>query len=146
MEKTYFEDCRVGDNVVTPARTLTEADLMLTAAYADVDWFRAEIVVLTMGSALLLRPGDFAFLPKSSIALVEVDKIRFNVQPQIGDTIYLEAHLVSMIKLDKRRGLLVIDAMIKNQHEVTVSSCIAKVLAGRRQAELCAEVGDGMKG
>jgi acyl dehydratase len=149
VEKAYFEDCHVGDKVVTPGRTITESDLVLFTAHTT-DWLRPHsdaefatrtpfgeriahgILVLAIGGALLLRLGDFGFLPKSSIVVAAVDKIRFHASTKIGDTVYVEAELNRMMVLDTSRGFLVIQALIKNQHQETVISSIVKVLAGRR--------------
>jgi 3-hydroxybutyryl-CoA dehydratase len=149
MEKQYFEDCHVGDTVVTAGRTITETDLVLFAAHT-ADWFPSHsdadfarrtplgegiapgMLVLAIGSALLLRLGDFAFLPKSSIVVAAAYKIRFHASTKIGDTIYFAAGVNRMMVADKRRGFLVIQALIKNQREETVISSTLKVLAGRR--------------
>jgi 3-hydroxybutyryl-CoA dehydratase len=149
MEKEYFEDLRVGDKVATPGRTLTETDLVLFAAYTG-DWlpphtdaeyaknmpFRERIahgmLCLAVGSALLLRLGEFTFLPKSSIAVAEVDKVCFRIPAKIGDTLYLESEIRRLTAVDKRRGLIVIHSLIKNQRHETVVSFTAKMLCGRR--------------
>lgn len=149
MEKAYFEDCQVGDKIVTPGRTITETDLVFFAAYTgdwlpphtDAEYMKKTLfgeriahgmLVVSVGSALLLRPGQFAFLPKSSIAVVEVDKVCFRAPTKIGDTLYLESEVIRMTELDKSRGLIVVRGFINNQRGETVVSFVAKVLAGRR--------------
>jgi 3-hydroxybutyryl-CoA dehydratase len=151
MEKDFFEDCRVGDRVVTPGRTITEADLVLFAAhtgdwspphtdaeYAKTTLFRERIahgmLVLAVGSALLLRLGESTFLPKSSIAVAEVDKVCFRAPTKIGDTLYLESEVVRLTEVDRKRGLIVIHCEIKNQRGAAVVSFTAKTLAGRKPA------------
>jgi 3-hydroxybutyryl-CoA dehydratase len=154
MEKAYFEDCHVGDTLVTPGRTITEADLVFFAAYTG-DWLAPHtdvetahrspfgeriahgMLVLAVGSALLLRLGDFAFLPRSSIAVAEVDKVCFRAPTKIGDTLHFEAEVIRMTELGKTRGLIVIKGVIKNQRGEEVVSFTGKALAGRRP------IGDG---
>lgn len=149
MERGYFEDCHVGDRLVTPGRTITEADLVFFAAYTG-DWLAPHtdvetaqrtlfgeriahgMLVLAVGSALLLRMGDFAFLPRSSIAVAEVDKVCFRAPTKIGDTLHFEAEVTRMTELDKTRGLIVIKGVIKKQRGEEVVSFTAKALAGRR--------------
>jgi acyl dehydratase len=151
MEKAYFEDCRVGDKVVTPGRTITEADLVLFAAHTgdwlpphtDVEFAKTTpfgeriahgLLTLAVGSALLLRLGEFTFLPRSSIAVAEVDKVYFRNPTRIGDTLYLETEIQRMLELDQGRGLLIIRCVVNNQRGEATVSFTAKVLAGRRPA------------
>jgi 3-hydroxybutyryl-CoA dehydratase len=147
--KDFFEDCQVGERVATSGRTVTEADLVLFAAHTG-DWLpphtNAEyaqhtlfgeriahgMLVLAIGSALLLRLGESAFLPRSSLAVYELERVRFHAPTKVGDTLHLESEVRAMQALDKRRGLLTIHNVIANQRRDTVVSFTAKVLVGRR--------------
>lgn len=149
MEKKYFEDCRIGERVVTPGRTITETDIVLFAAFTgdwlplhtDVEYAKKSMfgeriahgmLVLTVGSALLLRRGEFAVLPESTIALYEVEKVRFRVPTKIGDTLHTECEVIQMAELDKSRGLVTMKGYIKNQRSETVVVFTMKALVGRR--------------
>lgn len=149
MEKEFFEDCRVGEKALSPGRTLTETDIVLFAAltgdwlpihtnaeYAKTTLFGERIahglLVLTVGSALLLRLGEFAVLPKAMIALYEVEKVRFVAPAKIGDTIHTESEVVRMTELDQTRGLISIRGEIKNQRNELLVTFTLKGLAGRR--------------
>jgi 3-hydroxybutyryl-CoA dehydratase len=152
MEKSYFEDCMIGDKVTTPGRTITEADLVLFAAYTG-DWLPPHtdaeyasstpfgeriahgLLVMAVGSALLLRLGESAFLPKSSIAVYAVEKVRFRAPTKIGDTLHLRSEVTGMTVLDNTRGLLSIQNLIKNQRGETVVSFTAKMVVGRRPVD-----------
>jgi acyl dehydratase len=147
--KAYFEDCQLGEKVVTTGRTVTETDLVLFAAHSG-DWLPPHtdaefaqrtvfgeriahgMLVLAIGSALLLRLGESALLPRSSLAVYEIEKVRFRVPTKVGDTLHLESEVRSMKALDKTRGMLTIHNMIKNHRRDIVVSFTAKVLAGRR--------------
>lgn len=149
MEKEFFEDCRVGEKALSPGRTLTETDIVLFAAFTG-DWLpihtNAEyaktalfgeriahgLLVLTVGSALLLRLGEFVVLPKAMIALYEVEKVRFVAPAKIGDTIHTESEVVRMTELDQTRGLISIRGEIKNQRNELLVTFTLKGLAGRR--------------
>jgi 3-hydroxybutyryl-CoA dehydratase len=149
MVKAYFEDCLVGERVVTTGRTVTEADLVLLASYTgdwlpphtDAEYARQTpfgeriahgMLVLAIGSALLLRLGEASLLPKSSIAAYEITKVRFRTPKRVGDTLLLESEVCDMKILDKSRGLLSIHNVIKNQRRESVVSFTAKILVGRR--------------
>ena len=152
MEKKYFEDCRVGDKVVTPGRTITETDIVLFAAFTgdwlplhtDVEYAKKTVfgeriahgmLVLTVGSALALRLGAFAVLPELTIALYEIEKVRFRAPTKIGDTLHTECEVVQMTEIDKTRGLVAIKGYIKNQRGETVVVFTMKALVGRRPVE-----------
>ena len=151
MDREFFEDCCVGEKALSPGRTITETDIVLFAAftgdwlpvhtdaeYAKTTFFGERIahgmLVLTVGSALLLRLGQFAVLPKSTIALYEVEKVRFVAPAKIGDTIHTEAEVVRMTELDRTRGLLVVKGDIKNQRDELLATFTLKGLVGRRAA------------
>lgn len=152
MAKEFFEDCRVGDTVLTPGRTITEADLVLFAAFTG-DWFPVHtdaeyakqtrfgeriahgMLVLTVGSALLLRLAEFGLLPKATIALYEVEKVRFVAPTRIGDTIHTESEVVRMTELDRTRGFIAIRGEIKNQRDELLVTFTLRALVGRRAQE-----------
>lgn len=149
MEKEYFEDCRVGEKAVSPGRTITETDIVLFAAFTG-DWLPIHtdaeyakktvfgeriahgLLVLTVGSALLLRLGDAALLPKSTVALYEIDRVRWVAPTKIGDTIHTQCEVVRMTELDQTKGLIVVKGDIKNQRDETVATFTLKGLVGRR--------------
>jgi 3-hydroxybutyryl-CoA dehydratase len=152
MEKSYFEDCMIGDKVTTPGRTITETDLVLFAAYTG-DWLPPHtdaeyasstpfgeriahgLLVMAVGSALLLRLGESTFLPKSSIAVYGAEKVRFRAPTKPGDTLHLSSEVTGMTVVDKTRGLLSIQNLIKNQRGETVVSFTAKMVVGRRPVD-----------
>jgi 3-hydroxybutyryl-CoA dehydratase len=153
MDKDSFEDCRVGERVRSLGRTITETDVVLFAAFTG-DWFPIHtdaeyaketpfgeriahgMLVLTVGSALLLRVGQFAVLPRSTIALYGVDKVRFTAPAKIGDTIHTESEVIGMTELDGARGLLTVRGEIKNQRGELLATFTMKALVGRRGAPI----------
>jgi 3-hydroxybutyryl-CoA dehydratase len=149
VDKDFFEDCRVGDKALSPGRTITETDIVLFAAFTG-DWLPIHtdaeyakqtpfgeriahgLLVLTVGSALLLRLGQYAFLPKATIALYEVDRVRFVAPAKIGDTIHTQSEVVRMTELDRTRGLIAVKGEIKNQRDEVLATFTLKGLVGRR--------------
>ena len=149
MQKDYFEDCRVGERILSPGRTITEPDIVLFAAFTG-DWLSLHtdaeyatkspfgeriahgLLVFTVGATLLLRLGDFAVLPRSTIAVLEFERVRFVAPTKIGDTLHTEAEVVRMTELDETRGLVAIRAEISNQRQETVATFTLKGLVGRR--------------
>jgi 3-hydroxybutyryl-CoA dehydratase len=152
MIKEFFEDCQIGDRVQSPGRTITETDIVLFSAFTG-DWLPIHtdaehakksiygeriahgLLVLTVGSALLLRLGEFALLPKATIALYAIDKVRFIAPTKIGDTLYTKSEVIQMTRLDHTRGLLTIRGEISNQRDEAVASFRMKALVGRRPVQ-----------
>jgi 3-hydroxybutyryl-CoA dehydratase len=152
MSKDYFEDCHVGEKSLSPGRTMTETDVVFFAAFTG-DWLSIHtdaeyaknsvfgeriahgMLVLTVGSALLLRQGDHALLPKATIALYEIEKVRFVAPTKIGDTLHTESEIIRMTAVDRSRGLIVIRGEIKNQRDEIVATFRLKGLVGRRPTE-----------
>jgi len=94
VEKLFFEDYAVGEAFKSPARTMTETDIVLFASltgdwhpihtnveYAKKAFFGERIahgmLTLCVGSALIFRLGPFVALPKSFIAFYGMDSVRF---------------------------------------------------------------------
>src|SRR3989304_5875851 len=149
MRKEFFEDCTVGEKALSPGRTLTETDVVLFAAFTgdwlpihtDAEYAKSSpfgeriahgLLVLTVGSALLLRLGEAVLLPKSTIALYEVEKVRFVAPARIGDTIHTESEVIRLTPLDPTRGLITVRGEIKNQRNELLATFTLKGLVGRR--------------
>ncbi|MBI4270912.1 MAG: hypothetical protein A3F92_11070 [Candidatus Rokubacteria bacterium RIFCSPLOWO2_12_FULL_71_22] len=152
MRKEFFEDCTVGEKALSPGRTLTETDVVLFAAFTgdwlpihtDAEYAKSSpfgeriahgLLVLTVGSALLLRLGEAVLLPKSTIALYEVEKVRFVAPARIGDTIHTESEVIRLTPLDPTRGLITVRGEIKNQRNELLATFTLKGLVGRRPVE-----------
>ena len=151
MQKEFFEDCRVGEKTLSPGRTITETDIVLFAAFTG-DWLPIHtdaeyakqtafgervahgMLVLTIGTALLLRLGDAGILPRATVAIYEVERVRFVAPAKIGDTIHTEAETVSTTELDAARGLVAFRGEIRNQRTELLATFTLKSLVGRRPA------------
>ena len=149
MTTEYFEDCRIGNRIVTPGRTITEADIVMFAAFTG-DWNAVHtdaefagsgafgeriahgMLTLVVGTGLLFRLSENPLIPKSLIAVAGVEKVRFILPVKIGDTIHLEGEIAEMTKMPGERGILVIKYRIKNQHLETVVAGRLKLIAGCR--------------
>lgn len=149
MEKEFFEDCRVGERVVSPGRTITETDVVLFGAFsgdwlplhADAEYAKQTpfgeriahgMLVLAIGGALPQQRGQFAVLPRSTICLTDVERVRFVAPARIGDTIHTEVEVVRLTELDPTRGLVAVAARIKNQRDEVLITYTLRALAGRR--------------
>lgn len=150
MEKEFFEDYEVGEVLVSPGRTITEADIVMFAAltgdwhpiHTNAEYARNTIfgeriahgmLGLTLGSALIFRLGPYVFTPKKFIAFYGMDKIRFTAPIKIGDTIRCEATVTEMKERGEDTGTIAYDGRIKNQRDEDCVVFSPKILVGRKK-------------
>ena len=149
MPRAYFEDFEVGERRTTPGRTITEGDITAFAGLTG-DWhqlhtdvtYAAEtpfgeriahgMLVLSVGSALAFRLGQYEVLPKSFIAFYGMEDVRFTAPVKIGDTIHLDMEIAALEEKGRDKGLVVTRNEIINQHDQVVCTYITKILCGRQ--------------
>ena len=132
-DPAYFEDFSVGDRVRTPARTLTEADLLFLAALAgDVPgaMITQSLSSLAISGGLMFLAGERG-IPRSTIALWGLERVRFTAPPTAGDTIHVEAEVTQTTQVDRQRGLIAMHHIMKNQRGEEVLTYTSKILTGR---------------
>ncbi len=129
MQRTYYEDYTVGDEFVTPARTITEADIVMFAGltgdynrlHTDAEYMKGSIFGERIAHGLL------------GLALVNGLKYRTEIDPdgvlaflgltwkftapiKIGDTIHAVVRIASMRETSKPdRGIVVQAIQVRNQ-------------------------------
>lgn len=149
-EHLYLDDYAVGEKFVSPARTITEADVVNFAGFTgdwhplhtDVEYasqtpFGGRIthgmLTLSLGMALPFRLGPYSsYLPKSFIAFYGIDEVRFTAPNRIGDTIYTEVEVIEITDKGKDKGVLTIRCQVKNQRAEVIASFILKLFCGKR--------------
>jgi 3-hydroxybutyryl-CoA dehydratase len=149
VEKLFFEDYAVGEQFKSPARTMTETDIVIFAALTG-DWhpihtnvefakkaFFGEriahgMLTLCVGSALIFRLGPFVALPKSFIAFYGMDSVRFTGPVKIGDTIHCVVQVEKLEAKDDRTGIIVSKNSIRNQRDEDVVVYTTRALVGRK--------------
>jgi 3-hydroxybutyryl-CoA dehydratase len=131
----YFEEFEIGQRIVSPGRTVTEADVVnfagisgdfnsihTDAVYAESTPFGQRVVYgllgMSIASGLAVRTG---VLQGTVIAFREIDNWKFSQPLFIGDTIHVEIE-VEGNKLIPRLGggMLTLGLKIKNQDDQTV--------------------------
>jgi 3-hydroxybutyryl-CoA dehydratase len=154
-EAMYFEDFRVNDRIVSAARTITEADIVLFAAltgdwqavHTDMEYAKHTVygeriahglLILAVSGGLMFEAG-IRTAPKSTITLYGLEKARFIAPTKIGDTIHVEAEVVRVRSIDDRRGLITFNHHIINQRGEEVLVYTDKLIVSRRPPT----IGDG---
>jgi len=125
----YFEDFEIGDEVISPGRTVTEADIVAFAAltgdynplHCDAEYAKGTIfgeriahglLGLSIASGQVERLGFIAGTVEAFLGL----EWKFRGSIKIGDTIHVEAKVAR--KKEMRRlggGIVVLDVAIVNQ-------------------------------
>jgi len=130
----YFEEFEVGDEVISPGRTVTEADIVAFAAltgdynplHCDAEYAKGTIfgeriahglLGLSIASGLLDRLGFITGTVEAFMGL----EWKFRGPIKIGDTIHTEARVAR--KKEMRRlggGIVVLDVAVVNQRDEVV--------------------------
>jgi acyl dehydratase len=149
-EYEYIDDYAVGERFISPARTVTEADIVNFAGltgdwhplHTDVEFaaktpFKERIahgmLTLSIGMVLPFRLGPYSsFLPRSFMAFYGMENVRFTAPTKIGDTIHCEVEVTEITDKGKGRGVLTSQNQIKNQRGEVLVSYVIKVLCGKR--------------
>lgn len=154
-QRDYFEDYPVGEKLISPSRTITEADIvnfaMITGdwhpvhvdkTYAEQTVFGERIahgmLTLSLGGSLCMWMGPNVFAPKSFIAFLGMEGIRITVPTKIGDTLHWEGTVASAEAKSGGRGIITWSCEVRNQRDEVCASYLQKVLAGARPAEAVA--------
>jgi len=149
QEREYFEDYILGERLVSPSRTITEADIvnfaMITGdwhpihvnrEYAKTTIFGERIahgmLTLSLGGSMCMWMGPNVFAPKSFIAFLGMETIRITVPTKIGDTLRWEGSVVEMDRKSNGRGIITYSCEVKNQRDEVCVSYVHKILVGRR--------------
>lgn len=148
MKKTYLNDYQVGEVFDSPARTITETDIVnfsgLTSdwhplhtdvTYAENTRFGQRIahgmLILSVGMAQLFRISPSAVLPEKFIAFYGMDRVRFLKPTYIGDTIKATAEVSSVDNKTDESGVLLYDVVITNQKNEEVCRFDMKLFVER---------------
>ncbi|MCS7121993.1 MAG: MaoC/PaaZ C-terminal domain-containing protein [Archaeoglobaceae archaeon] len=141
----FFEDFELGEKFESPARTITEADIVMFAALSG-DWTPIHVdeeyakstafgrriahglLTLSIASGLLTR---LRIVENTVVAFYGIDKLRFTKPVFAGDTIKAVAEVIS--KEDKDQyGVIVYDVKVYKQTGELVLTYVSKVAVKKR--------------
>ena len=143
----YFEDFEVGQRFTTPARTVTEADVVNFAGvsgdynpiHTDAEFAKSTpfgqriahgLLVLSMLTGLRQRTGHFE---GTVIAWLEIRNYKFLKPVLIGDTVRGESEILEKRETSKPdRGILVQRVRVYNQRGEVVAQCKRTMLMQKR--------------
>ena len=146
MQPKFYEEFRVGDKFTTPARTVTETDIVNYCClsgdfnplhtddeFAKKTQFQSRIapgpLIIAISSGLRGRLGI-----NEGAILLEIDKLRFSSPVKIGDTIHLELTVASKKETSKaERGILALNTVVLNQNQKVVSTYETTLMVKRKK-------------
>ncbi|MEM3087041.1 MAG: MaoC/PaaZ C-terminal domain-containing protein [Halobacteria archaeon] len=144
----YFEEVEVGTKFATPARTVTDSDVMTFArltgdnhplhtdeAYAK-RFFPGRIahglLNLSLSSGLKVNQATFR---DSLIAFLGMESVRFLKPVLIGDSLHVETEVVEKRETSKPdRGVITTKSLTRNQRGEVVLEEVSKLLVARKPA------------
>jgi acyl dehydratase len=144
----YFEEFEIGQEIITPARTITETDVVnfagvsgdfnalhTDAVFAEQTPFGRRIahgmLVLAVATGLAARQG---FIEGTTLAFREVSW-KFSSPVFLGDTIHMRAKVIELKPMPKLGGgLVVLGASMVNQEGKTVQKGEWRVLMKSKDA------------
>ena len=146
-ESRYFDEIEIGEEFLSPGRTVTEADIVMFAGlsgdynvlHTDAEFMKTSIfgeriahglLGLSMSSGLLSR----AMRPFAIIAFMEL-RWKFKGPIKIGDTIKVRAKVLSKKETSKPdRGVITLKREVVNQRGEVVQEGETDLMVGRRPA------------
>jgi len=143
----WFEEFEVGQQVITPGRTITEGDIIAFAGlsgdynqiHTNAEFSRHTpfgqrvahgLLSLSITSGLAMRTG---ILEGTVIAFREINNWKFSNPVFIGDTIHAELNIVETKPIPRLKGgSIVIEFVVKNQRdEVTMKGTWNALVASK---------------
>ncbi|MER6563080.1 MaoC/PaaZ C-terminal domain-containing protein [Streptomyces sp. NPDC001027] len=145
----YFEDFQLGDEFVTPSRTIGESDISLFAGlsgdynpihtddiFAKASAFGQRIAHGPLGFSVMTGLSNrLGIWEASTIALLGIEEWRFLNPIFVGDTVHAVVEIVGKrATSDGRRGVLDRKYTLTNQHGEAVQQGRLPLLVKRRPA------------
>jgi 3-hydroxybutyryl-CoA dehydratase len=143
----WFEQFEVGQRIITPARTITESDIVTFAGlsgdynqiHTDAEFSSRSpfgkrvahgLLVLSIASGLAMRTG---VLEGTVIAFREINNWKFSLPVFIGDTIHVDLNIVETKPIPRLGGgSIIIELYVKNQHDkVTMKGSWSALVASK---------------
>jgi acyl dehydratase len=144
--RRYFEDLEVGEEHESPARTVTETDIVLFAGlsgdynvlHTDAEFMKKSVFGERIAHGLLglaIQAGLFTRATPAFATLAFVGlRWRFKAPIKIGDTIRLRARVAAKRETSSPdRGLVTLERRVLNQRDELVQEGETDLLVERRR-------------
>ncbi len=140
----YFDELSLEEEFLTPARTMTETDVVMFAAmtgdYNEIhtnaekmkdSQFGGRLVhgllALSVSHGLMFRT---AILDGSAVAFVGIDDLKFLAPVKIGDTVHGKITVKNLVPSRSKpdRGIAYFQFELIKQDGTVVQSCVKKIM------------------
>ena len=146
-DRRWFEEIEIGEESVSPGRTVTEADIVLFAGlsgdynilHTDAEFMKASIFGERIAHGLLglaIQSGLFsrAGIPYATLGFGTL-RWKFKGPIKIGDTIRVHAKVSAKKETDKPdRGVITVERQVLNQRGEVVQEGETELVVERRPA------------
>ncbi len=140
----YYDDFQLGEKILTRSRTVTEADIVMFAAFSG-DWHPLHVdeeyakkgffgeriahgfLVLSVATGLM-GLADMAIL-----AFYGMDRVRFMAPTKIGDTLRVEMEVEEKVDRNEKEGIVTLKTTVKNQKDEAVAFMEMKLLMAKEK-------------
>lgn len=144
-DRRYFEEIQVGEEYVSPGRTVTEADIVIFAGlsgdynvlHTDAEFMKTSIFGERIAHGLLglaIQSGLLArnMRPYATLAFLGL-RWKFKGPIKIGDTIRVKAKVIEKRETSKQdRGIITLQRQVVNQQGEVVQEGETDVMVERR--------------
>jgi len=144
-DRRWFEEIEIGEESVSPGRTVTEADIVLFAGlsgdynilHTDAEFMKASIFGERIAHGLLglaIQSGLFsrAGIPYATLGFGTL-RWKFKGPIKIGDTIHVHAKVAAKKETDKPdRGVITVERQVLNQRNEVVQEGETELVVERR--------------
>ncbi len=144
--RRYYDDIEVGEEYVSPGRTITETDIVLFAGlsgdynvlHTDAELMRTSIFGERIAHGLLVLAIQAGLFTRSTRAYATLGCVglrwKFKAPIKIGDTIRLRARVQVKRETDKPdRGVVTLVRTVVNQRDEVVQEGETDVLVERKR-------------
>jgi len=139
----YFEDYEIGEKFVTRARTITETDIVMFAAFSgdwyplhvDVEYARKSPFGERIAHGMLVLSVMSGLMPLYDMAIVAfygMDKVRFTAPTKIGDTLRVQMTVTEKKDKGEAGGVVTFENRVMNQRDEEAAVTIIKAMIAKR--------------
>jgi len=141
----YYDDFELEDRIVSRARTVTETDIVMFAAFSgdwhplhtDEEYSRKALFGERIAHGFLvlsIASGLMGLAEMAILAFYGMDRVRFLAPTKIGDTLHIEMVVTEKTDRNEKDGLVTFKTTIKNQKDEAVAVMDMKLLMVKKES------------
>ena len=141
----YYDDFEMEDRIVSRARTVTESDIVMFAAFSgdwhplhtDEEYSKKALFGERIAHGFLvlsIASGLMGLAEMAILAFYGMDRVRFLAPTKIGDTLHIEMVVAEKTDRSNKDGLVTFKTTIKNQKDEAVAVMDMKLLMVKKES------------